>query len=120
MSAEKKKNQQELAEKISVSRHTICNIEAGEGCCAGTAIKLADYFDVSIDSLFGRDHHRKVDPLAQRLIQLYKKMDKKMLAESLDQMERDDPDTYKKREQCFYFLTTASKETIESICNLIK
>jgi len=80
---------------------------------------LANYFQISLDQLFGRDHHRKVDPLAQRLIQLYKKMDKKMLAESLDQMERDDPDTYKKREQCFYFISVASPQTIESIYRLI-
>ena len=102
-----------------MSRHTISNIEAGDGCCAATAIKLADYFSVSIDSLFGRDHHSNIDPLAQRLIQFYGKMDKNKLAESLTQMERDDAVTYKKREQCFYFIGIAPPQTIESIYRLI-
>ena len=116
----KKKNQKQLADKIGVSRHTICNIETGGGCCAATAIKLADYFGVAMDNLFGRDHHQNIDPLAQRFGQFYEKLDKKMLAESLNVLERDDPNTFKKREQCFYFLTTASKEKINSICNLIQ
>lgn len=53
-------SQEELAEKVNVSKNTISNIERAETEVAtNTLISLADVLDCSIDQLLGRDNSKK-------------------------------------------------------------
>ena len=55
-------SQVRLAMELNVSQNTICRYETGEWE-AGYAmlIRIADYFDVSVDYLLGRTDNREVN-----------------------------------------------------------
>ena len=61
--------QSDLAEKIGIDQRTISNYETGKTAPDAYAlIRLADFFDVSIDYLVGRSHSPDHEEARQKLI----------------------------------------------------
>lgn len=58
--------QQDIAEKIGVTREFISNLSRGSSCSIETAIKLADAFNVSLDAVFGRRQQEQSITATQR------------------------------------------------------
>ena len=54
-------SQVRLAMELNVSRNTICRYETGERAGYAMLIRIADYFDVSVDYLLGRTDNREVN-----------------------------------------------------------
>lgn len=50
------------SEKIGISWRTYQDLEAGKKPSYDTMLKIADYFNVSVDWLMGRTENRKVQP----------------------------------------------------------
>ena len=57
---EKGLTQKEIAEAVGVSWRAIQDIEAGKNPGYSTMIKIADYFNVSMDYLAGRTDDRRL------------------------------------------------------------
>ncbi len=59
---EKGITQKELAEKLSMDTSIICKYESGAAVPSYEALeKIADYFDISTDYLFGRETNHLID-----------------------------------------------------------
>ena len=84
--------QQGIADKINTSRSCISNYESGNRQPDNETIKvLADFFDVSVDYLFGRSNVRGIAKNNEKVIKMEKFLSR---AESFDTLDLSDASAY--------------------------
>lgn len=80
--------QSDLAKELGVSYPTISNYETGSR--TGTIenlVKIADYFNISLDWLLGRDTSKDISPTSSSLEELRKQLKIEKLKKELEELQ---------------------------------
>jgi len=115
--------QEELSRRTQLAIDTISNLERGrdKDPHLSTLIRLANYFDVSIDLFCNRDKYYYADNIAKKILEFYHRnlFRKDILLQVFDIYEKQDDELSQKRIALVRKIHTADKSFVNILYQLI-